>query len=114
VPVGETEFHLNFAKFAFKSTSYQWFVVSENKAQCAGVGRIDGSGTYGFLLTAIDGNSTTPDQMRMKIWNPATGTVIYDSGLGASDDLKRPRAHPLAAETSSYTERIDAGGDQTS
>jgi len=34
------------------------------------------------MLTAIDGS---PDKFRIKIWDKATGEVIYDNHLGASD-----------------------------
>lgn len=82
VPAGNTEFHFKIANLDFKSTSYQWLVVAGSKAQFKGTGTINGMGDYGFMLTAIDGS---PDKFRIKIWDKATGEIIYDNLLGASD-----------------------------
>jgi len=90
VPTGETEFQLHFATFNFKSTAYQWLVVSGAKAQYKGSGTINGSGDYGFLLTATDGQVTGGggvDKFRIKIWNSADGTVVYDNVPGAAEDV---------------------------
>jgi hypothetical protein len=35
------------------------------------------------MLSAIDG---TPDKFRIKIWDKATGNIVYDNMLGAADD----------------------------
>jgi hypothetical protein len=35
--------------------TYDWLVISGSWAQCRDVGTINGAETYGFLLTAIDG-----------------------------------------------------------
>jgi len=83
VPTGNTEFQFQLAKLNFKSTSYEWLVIAGSKAQYKGTGTINGAGNYGFMLTAIDG---TPDRFRIKIWNKATGDVIYDNMLGVADD----------------------------
>jgi PKD repeat protein len=83
-PVGETEFQFQVASFNFHSTSYDWLVVSSTKmAQYKGTGTVNGSGNYGFLLTAIDDST---DKFRIKIWDKATGTVVYDNQIGASED----------------------------
>lgn len=40
------------------------------------------------MLTATDGSlkaGNPPDKMRMKIWNEATGQIVYDNLLGAAD-----------------------------
>ncbi len=90
IPTGETEFQLHFATFNFKSTSYQWLVVSGAKAQYKGSGTINGSGDYGFLLTATDGQVNGGggvDKFRIKIWNKTTGAAVYDNVPGAGDDL---------------------------
>src|SRR5262249_48643947 len=55
VPTGDTQFQFDLAGFAFKSTSYDWLVVSGAKARYKGTGTVNGSGSYGFQLTAIDG-----------------------------------------------------------
>jgi len=82
VPTGNTEFQFHIANLNFKSTSYNWLVIAGTKAQYKGTGTINGVGEYGFLLTAIDG---TPDKFRIKIWDMATGEVIYDNQPGESD-----------------------------
>ena len=39
----------------FHSSSYDWLVIAGARAQFMGVGTINGAGSYGFMLTAIDG-----------------------------------------------------------
>ncbi len=41
------------------------------------------------MLTAIDGQVSGgggADRLRIKIWDMATGTVVYDNKPGATDD----------------------------
>jgi uncharacterized delta-60 repeat protein len=97
VPTGETEFQFQVANFKFSSTVYEWLVVSGPLAQYKGSGTVNGAGDYGFILTATDGQIAGGggvDKFRIKIWNKATGAVVYDSVLGASDDINsaNPRA----------------------
>jgi hypothetical protein len=89
-PTGETEFQFKAGDLNFHSTSYEWLVVSGPKAQYKGVGTINGSGDYGFLLTATDGQVNGGggvDKFRIKIWNRTTGLVVYDNVAGASEDI---------------------------
>ena len=83
VPTGNTQFQFKVANLTFKSTSYDWLVIAGTKAKYKGVGTINDLGEYGFMLTAVDGS---PDKFRIKIWDMATGDVIYDNQLGASDN----------------------------
>jgi hypothetical protein len=88
VPTGETEFQFKVAGLSFHSTSYDWMVVSGNRAQFKGLGTINGAGDFGFLLTAIDGDlkdATSPDRFRMKIVERASDAVVYDNQVGAAD-----------------------------
>ena len=88
IPTGNTEFQFQTAGFNFSSTVYEWLVVSGAMAQYKGSGTINGSGDYGFLLTAVDGSLTGgggTDKFRIKVWNKTTGAVIYDNNMGASD-----------------------------
>ncbi len=88
VPTGQTEFQFQAGKLDFHSTSYQWLVISGSKAQYKGTGTINGTGSYGFLLTAVDGQyngGSAPDRFRIKIWDTTTGNVVYDNQMGASD-----------------------------
>jgi hypothetical protein len=44
---------------------------------------------YAFLLTCTDGKLSGGggvDKFRIKVWNKATGAIVYDNKLGASDD----------------------------
>jgi len=95
VPTGETEFQFQTAGFNFTSNIYEWLVVSGARAQYKGSGVINGSGNYGFLLTAVDGQINGGggvDKFRIKIWNKATNLGFYDNQIGSSDgaDLTTP------------------------
>ena len=90
MPTGETEFQFKVANLNFHSSSYEWLVIAGARAQYKGTGTINGSGNYGFLLTAIDGQVNGGggvDKFRMKIWDQSNGDVIvYDNQIGASDN----------------------------
>jgi hypothetical protein len=92
VPTGNTEFHFSAAKFDFASTSYQWLVVAGSKAQYKGSGMVNGTGGYGFLLTAYDGS---PDRLRLKVWDGA-GAIVYDNALGSPDDIDTANPQALS------------------
>ncbi len=89
VPNGNTEFKFQVAGMNFKSTNYEWLVVSGSRAQFKGTGTINGSGNYGFLLSAIDGDLGIPassDLFRIKIWDKNAGdAIVYDNQYGAAD-----------------------------
>ena len=88
-PTGETEFQFKAGDLNFHSTSYNWLVVSGSKAQFKGSGTINGSGDYGFLITATDGQAQNGggfDRFRIKITSKTTGLAVYDNQMGASDD----------------------------
>ncbi|MBK4735588.1 PKD domain-containing protein [Noviherbaspirillum pedocola] len=82
-PSGQTEFQFQSANLNFHSTDYDWLVVGGARAQYKGTGTINGSGSYKFLLTAVDGDligKGTPDRLRMRIWhyNEETKTEMLD------------------------------------
>lgn len=85
VPTGNTEFQFHAAGMNFKSTSYDWLVVAGNKAVFKGTGTINGGGSYGFLLSAIDGGTKGVDKFRIKIWDIKTGDLVYDNQNGVPD-----------------------------
>lgn len=64
-------------------------MVAGARAQYKGVGTINGSGSYGFMLTAIDAELTPSADLyrfRIKIWDKdAADAVLYDNQLGADD-----------------------------
>jgi len=90
VPTGDTEFQFKAGNMNFKSSSYEWLVVAGARAQFKGVGTINGSGSYGFLLTAVDSDVNgggNVDTFRIKIWDKNNlDTIVYDNQLGAGDD----------------------------
>jgi hypothetical protein len=90
IPSGKTEFVFPAADMVFKSTSYDWLVVSELKAHCKGTGTINDSGKYGFMLIVADeqGKGVKKSQkFRMKIWDKESGKTIYDNNLGYPDNI---------------------------
>jgi len=82
---GETEFKLDGLKF--KSTSHDWLVINGAKATFTGMGTMNGSGEYIFIVTVIDGSLAGggSDKIRMLIWNDLTGEVVYDNEPGAAE-----------------------------
>jgi hypothetical protein len=87
-PTGETEFQFKVADLNFHSDNYDWLVVAGARAKYKGSGTINGAGNYGFMLTAIDGQISGGggvDKFRIKIWDKATGNIIYDNQIGKSD-----------------------------
>jgi hypothetical protein len=83
-PDGNTEFQYHAGNLIFNSTAYEWLVIAGAKGQYKGSGTINGTGNYGFILTAVDGGSY-PDRLRIKIWDKVSGVLVYDNQLGASD-----------------------------
>ncbi len=88
VPTGSTQFQLLLPRFVFDSTGYDWLVITGTKAQYTGSGKVNGRGSYGFLLTVSDGRAAEGwvDKVRIKIWDKANGAVVYDSQPGAPDN----------------------------
>ncbi len=90
-PSGQTEFQFQVGNLNFHSEVYQWLVVAGPKAQYKGTGTINGTGNYGFLLTATDGQlpgGGGTDKFRIKIWDlNNAGAIVYDNAYTASDDI---------------------------
>ena len=85
---GETELDFRLAKFRFNALNFDIQTISGGRAKYRGSGRVNGSGGYRFLLNVLDGQTgggTGPDKIRIKIWNKATGAVVYDTQMGAPD-----------------------------
>ncbi len=86
VPTGVTKFAFKVADFNFESTSYDWLVVAGAKAQYKGIGSVNDTGDYGFILTAHDSAiNGGDDTFRIKIWDRASGYLVYDNMLGGGD-----------------------------
>jgi len=83
LPTGQTAFQFIAGDLDFHSTSYEWLVISGPMAQYKGSGTINGSGDYGFLLTATDSalaGGGAADTFRLKIWRKDTEGTVYDNG----------------------------------
>lgn len=82
VPTGQTEFVFQAGDLNFHSSSYDWLVVTgSNYARFKGIGTINGSGEYKFMLWAGDGE---PDTFRIRIWtedDAGVETDVYDNGF---------------------------------
>jgi putative Ig domain-containing protein/PKD domain-containing protein len=82
VPEGNTEFQFKAGNLNFKSTLYEWLVISGIKGQYKGYGTINGAGNYRFVLTIEDGDlkpAGGPDKFRIRIWGD--GSDLGGSGL---------------------------------
>jgi sugar lactone lactonase YvrE len=87
-PTGQTEFQFQIANLNFRSSSYEWLVIAGARAKFKGTGIINGSGDYGFLLTAIDGQKPAgggQDKFRIKIYDKNTDAILYDNQMGKDD-----------------------------
>lgn len=87
VPTGNGQFQLTSGKFDFRSSSYNWLVATAGKAVFAGSGTMNGAGDYGYMVSMIDAGSGKKgtDALRIKIWDKATGAVVYDTQPGAAE-----------------------------
>ena len=57
-------------------------MIAGEKAMYKGTGTINDAGNYGFMLSAVDSDT---DMFRIKIWDKASDTVIYDNGADGPD-----------------------------
>jgi hypothetical protein len=63
-------------------------MVAGARAQFKGSGRLSSQGNLAFALTAVDGQVSGGggvDRFRIKIWDEASGTKIYDNHPGTDD-----------------------------
>jgi uncharacterized delta-60 repeat protein len=82
VPQGAAVFRFQATHRTFHATALDWLVVSGDTAWYQGSGTINGAGSYGFLVAASTGGSRA-GKVRIRIWDKATGAVVYDSQPGA-------------------------------
>jgi len=89
IPTGNTEFKFKAGNLNFHSDRYDWLVIAGPKAIYKGTGTINGTGDYGFMLSAIDEElmqSTDVDMFRIKIWDKSIDTAIYDNQISDDDN----------------------------
>jgi hypothetical protein len=93
-PVGYTIFHFKGAGLTFNSTSYEWLVVSGDKAIYKGEGKLNGKAGYGFLVSVIDdqgGEEGRGDRYRIKIWDKNNSdALVYDNNLTNIEEDAEP------------------------
>ncbi|MCC9168617.1 SBBP repeat-containing protein [Pontibacter harenae] len=85
---GTTVLWLRQSKMQFISSSMEpmRLIIFGDNVNYVGKGSINGKGGYAFLVSAVDGNfSATTDKLRIKIWEEASGKVVYDNQKGAQD-----------------------------
>ena len=84
VPEGVTEFFFGGDHLRFQSDGYQLLTVDQagKNAQLKGTGTINCTFGYSFIIWAGDiSKGWGVDTLRMKIWETATGKVVYDNGV---------------------------------
>lgn len=85
-PGGNTEFSLKSAGSRFRSTSYDWLVVSGNHAVFRGAGVLDDQPGYRFEIQVTDGATRNDaDRIQVRVWNAESGAIVYDNGMGAGN-----------------------------
>jgi PKD repeat protein len=92
VPSGQTQFQFKVADLNFHSDTYQWLVVAGPQTKFKGTGTINGTGNYGFMLSAVDEKltpNTDVDMFRIKIWDIDDGDdLVYDNEIGIGEDIE--------------------------
>lgn len=88
---GETEFQFIAGDLGFHSSYYDWLLINKHKAMFKGAGTINGTGNYGFQLSAIDAaltpETSDEDQFRIRIWDKDNNDeLIYDNQMGAGQN----------------------------
>jgi hypothetical protein len=87
IPTGNTEFQFKAGFLNFKSSAYEWLLVAGEKAKFKGEGTINGTGSYGFLISASDGDKKgDPDALRIKIWDVYSDAVVYDNQMDSFEE----------------------------
>jgi hypothetical protein len=87
-PKGESQLNFLLGNLDFNALNYDYLVIDKARAQFAGFGKVNGVSGYNFIVTVIDGNLAGGDgidRFRIKIWDKATGAIVYDNQPGASD-----------------------------
>jgi DNA/RNA endonuclease G (NUC1) len=91
-PTGGFKVTLHNADLEFEGRIADWLVATDTMATAVGHGRVRGRDGFAFLVSAIDGTtgeaharSDSRDRIRLKIWNEATGGVLFDSQAGEPD-----------------------------
>jgi hypothetical protein len=94
-PAGDAEFYFQLGSFRFHASSYEAITIADGAALYRGTGTVNGVGSFGFTLSAVDGQGGDGvDRIRIRITN-AGGGVVYDNEPGS--DLTAPAATEISA-----------------
>jgi hypothetical protein len=88
-PVAALSWMIDSAGLYFTGSSFDWLVVDGRYAWLRGSGQLNGMSGYGFLLSVVDGATKLGgdglDYIRLQIWEPGSGLLIYDSQPSAAE-----------------------------
>ena len=86
-PKGEVLVNFLAGDFEFNALNFDYLVITSARAQFGGFGKVNGVSGYNFILTVVDGDLSGGgvDKFRLKIWDKASGVIIYDNEPGRSD-----------------------------
>jgi len=88
-PKGSLDFSFRAGGLLVKALNFDYLTISGARLQAKGQAWVNGDGSYGFIVTAIDGQVNGGggvDKVRIKIWSKNTGVVIYDNQMGSPDN----------------------------
>jgi len=85
-PGGSTQFTFSEGGLDFFAGSYDWLIIVGGWAQYGGIGTINGSGQYRFIVTVIDRDVDTyfgveTDRFGLIIIDMQDGKVVFDTAL---------------------------------
>jgi hypothetical protein len=88
LPTGTAALSHSKIGWSFAATSFDWFVISGTRVTFQGSGKLNGTGNYGFKVSAIDGGATAAsDRFRMRVWDKNNGNaLVFDNMPGAPED----------------------------
>jgi hypothetical protein len=82
-PAGFVYLNLRNANFRFRSSDCDWLLIENSVATILGTGKINGSGNYGFLITAmseLEGIDCPQGGLRIIVWDINDGErIVYDN-----------------------------------
>jgi DNA/RNA endonuclease G (NUC1)/PKD repeat protein len=85
-PAGTFSLAAPTAGLTVTGTTFDWLVVEGSTATVRGTGTTSNGTTVAYQVTARDGKTASDkDRIRFRVWNPSTGTVLYDSEPSATD-----------------------------
>jgi len=87
---GKTIFSFNQDEYVFKSISYNYLIITDDKAVFYGNGSINRKKGFGFIISVIDcdlNDNHEEDRFRIKIWDETNGTVIYDNEMDVDEEF---------------------------